>query len=154
TLNIHGEPGSGRSLSGTLRVPVVKVDSVLSELRKLGRVLNESQSSTDVTSQYTDLFARLNNARNTEQRLLTLLRRRTGNLKDVVEVEREISCVRQTIEQMEAQQKGMNNKVELASIQLQLSEEYHAQLQPSAPDTRTQLRNALVEGIDSARQNG
>jgi hypothetical protein len=115
--------------------------------------MEESQNSSDVTSQYTDLVARLNNARTSEQRLLALLRERTGNLKDVVEVEREISSVRERIEQMEAQQKGVNNKVDYASIQLQLSEEYHAQLQPPAPDTQTQLRNAFVDGLRSAKQD-
>jgi len=152
-LNARGEAGSARSLSAMLRIPVAQVDSVMAELKKLGRVMDESQNSSEITSQYVDLVARINNARNSEQRLLGLLRERAGNLKDVVEMEREISSVRENIERMEAQQKDLNGKVQFASIQLEISEEYRAELTPpTAPSTKTQLRNAWVEGIQSAKQ--
>src|SRR5207253_2858120 len=101
------------------------------------------------TSQYVDLNARLSNARNSEQRLLDLLRGRAGDLKDVVQMEREIASVRESIERMEAQQKDLNNKVQFVTIQLELAEEYHAQLERPVPSTGTQLRNAAVDGVRS-----
>jgi hypothetical protein len=113
----------------------------------------ESQNSSDITGQYVDLGARLSNARNSEQRLLRLLKERAGNLKDVVEMEREISSVRENIERMEAQQKDLNNKVQFATIHLELTEEYRAQLEPPAPSPGVQLRNALVDGIRSGAEN-
>jgi hypothetical protein len=122
----------------------------LNELRKLGQPKEESQNSADVTGQYVDLVARLSNARNTEQRLLTLLRDRTGNLKDVVAAEGEIARVRESIERMEAERKNFDNKVQYATIQVELSEEYHAQLQETIPNTRTRMFNAAVEGYESA----
>jgi Domain of unknown function (DUF4349) len=134
-------------------LPANQLDFGLSELKKFGRLNEESQNSSDITAQYVDLTARLSNARNSEQRLLALLRDRTGNLKDVVEVEREISSVRESIERMEAQQKDLNNKVQFATIQLEIAEEYRAQLEPPAPTTGTQLRNALVDGIRSGAEN-
>ena len=94
-LTAQGEVGSGRTLSATLRLPSGRTETALVELRKLGKVREESQNSSDVTSQYVDLQARLTNARNTEQRLTDLLRERTGKLPEVVEVEREISRVRE-----------------------------------------------------------
>jgi Domain of unknown function (DUF4349) len=81
------------------------------------------------------------------------LRDRAGDLKDVVEMEREISSVRESIERMEAQQKDLNNKIQFVTIQLELSEEYHAELQPCAPSIGTQLRNAAVEGIGFLADN-
>jgi chromosome segregation ATPase len=129
------------------------VNTGLAELKKLGRLTDESQNSSDITAQYVDLTARLSNARNTEQRLLALLRERTGNLKDVVEVERELASVREGIERMEAQQKDLNNKVQYATIQLELAEEYRAQLAPPAPSAGAEVRNALVDGIRSAGEN-
>jgi hypothetical protein len=149
-LTVRGETGSGKSLSATLRLPSNQIDSGLTELRKLGKVLEESQGSSDVTSQYVDLQARLTNARNTEQRLLALQRERTDKLTDVVGVEREIARVREEIERMEAQRKDVFNKTQFATIQVELSEEYRAELQPSAPSAGTQLRNALIDGYHGA----
>ena len=152
-LTVHADTGAARSLSATLRLPADQGDSVLNQLKTLGRLIQETQNSSDVTSQYVDLSARLSNARNSEMRLLSLLRDRAGDLKDVVAMEREISSVRESIERMEAQQKDLNNKVQFVTIQLELSEEYHAELQPSVPSTETQLRNAAVEGIRSGAEN-
>jgi hypothetical protein len=152
-LAVRSDSGSARNLTATLRFPAGRSQDSLSQLKNLGSLLEESQSSSDITSQYVDLAARLSNARNSEQRLLALMRERTGTLKDVVEVEHEIASVRETIERMEAQLKDLNNKVEFVTIQLELSEQYHAELQPSAPSTRTELRNAAIDGIRSAGDN-
>ena len=149
-LTVRGETGSGKALSATLRLPASQIESGLVELRKLGKVLEESQTSSDVTSQYVDLQARLTNARNTEQRLLALQRERTDKLTDVVGVEREIARVREEIERMEAQRKDVFNKTQFATIQVELSEEYRAEIQPSAPSAGTQLHNALIDGYHAA----
>jgi hypothetical protein len=152
-LTLRSDAGSARGLSAKLRIPQNQANSAVNELKKLGRLVQEQQNSSDVTSQYVDLNARLTNARNSEQRLLGLLRDRAGNLKDVVEMEREIASVRESIERMEAQQKDLNNRVQYVTIQLELSEEYHAELTPPAPSTAAQLRNASIDGIRSAGEN-
>jgi hypothetical protein len=149
-LTLRADTGSAKGLTARLRIPATQADSALNELKKLGRLVQEQQNSSDITSQYVDLTARLSNARNSELRLLGLLRDRTGNLRDVVEMEREIASVRESIERMEAQQKDLNNRVQYVTIQLELSEEYHAELTPPAPSTTAQLRNASVDGVRSA----
>ena len=149
-MTVRGETGLGKYLSATLRLPSDRLDSGLTELRKLGKVLEESQGSSDVTSQYVDLQARLSNARSTEQRLLALQRERTDKLIDVVSVEREISRVREEIERMEAQRKDVFSKTQYATIIVEVSEEYRAEIQPSAPASGTQLRNALIDGYHGA----
>lgn len=110
-LKVGGSTGSGRSLTTTLRVPADQLDSSVTDLKTLGRVESESQNGQDVTSQYVDLQARLANARNTEQRLIDLLRQRTGKLSDVLEVEQEVARVRGEIEQMEAERKNMSTRL-------------------------------------------
>jgi len=152
-ITVRGESGSARVLSATLRLPSDQFDSGLSDLRKIGTVKLESQNSADVSSQYVDLRARLTNARNSESRLQTILKERTGKLSDVVDLEREISRVREDIERMEAQEKEISHQVQYASIQIEMSEEYHAQLVPSVPSAGTSLWNASVEGYHTAQDS-
>jgi len=149
-MAIRSNPGAAKSLVAVLRFPSNRLDAGLAELRKLGTVKEESQNTSDVTGQYTDLVARLTNARNTEQRMLALQRERTGKLPEVVEVEREIARIREEIERMEAEQKNLNNKVQYTAVHVDLTEEYHAQLEPSAPSAGTRLRNAAIEGYEFA----
>jgi anti-sigma factor RsiW len=145
-LTLNGSQGAGRSLNATLRVPAAELDSALADFRQLGRVENESQKGEDVTRQYADLVARLTNARNTEQRLTQILAQRTGKLSDVLDVERELSRVRGEIERMEAERRTTADQVAFATVQLNASEDYQAQLRLSPDSTLTRLRNAVVEG--------
>jgi len=149
-LTAGSQTGRARTLSVTYRVPVDQLDAVLAEIKKLGHVEQESQSGEEVTSQYVDLTARLSNARKTEQRLIEILAQRTGKLSDVLAVEEELSRVRGEIEGMEAELKSLQNRVSFATLQVELREEYKAELEITPPSMGTRLRNAVVEGYRSA----
>jgi Domain of unknown function (DUF4349) len=125
---------------------------VLGELKALGRVQNETQNGEEVTQQHADLMARLKNSREEEMRLQDILRNRTAKISDVLAVEQEIARVRGEIEQMEAEQKSLEHRVEYATVDLNLSEEYKAQLRTPAPSISTRFHNAWVKGIRSAQE--
>jgi Domain of unknown function (DUF4349)/Putative zinc-finger len=150
SLNASTPQGSARTLQASLRIPAPQLAQALSELKTLGRVENENQNGEEVTQQHADLVARLKNSRETEQRLQDVLRTRTGKVKEVLEVEQEIARVRGEIEQMEAEQKTLEHRVEFATIDLKLAEEYKAQLNTPAPSILMQLRNAAVNGFRNA----
>lgn len=149
-LNTTGQSDAGRTLTAALRVPASKLDAALVELRKLGRLDEEKQGGEEVSRQFVDLNARLNNARKTEKRLTELLTRRAAKLKDVLDVDRDLASTREEIERMEAQQRNMENQVEFASIDLKLHEEYKPALNLAPLAAGTRLRNALVDGYQSA----
>ncbi|MGH9791788.1 MAG: DUF4349 domain-containing protein [Candidatus Acidiferrales bacterium] len=134
-------------------MPADRLDPVPAEIKKLGRVTGESQSSDEVTSGYTDLVARLANARHTEQRLVEILRTRTGKVAGVLEVEREISDVREQIERMEAQRKTLENQVALSTVSLELREEFEKKIEVAPPTAGTLLWNALADGYAGAFQS-
>lgn len=146
SLNVSTAQGAARSIQASLRIPAAQLAAALAELKALGHVENETQNGEEVTQQHADLVARLKNSRETEQRLQAILQQRTGKISDVLEVEQEIARVRGEIEQMEAEQKALEHRVDFANIELKLSEEYKAQLDSPAPSASTQLHNASVNG--------
>jgi hypothetical protein len=148
-LSVNSPGGSARSLTATLRIPGNRLDAALNDLKGLGRVDKESQGGEEVTQEYIDLQARLTNSRHTEQRLIDILRERTGKLSDVLSVEMQISRVRGEIERMEAQRKGMKNQVDFATVTLNVSEEYKDEIKAVPPSTSTRFRNAAIEGYRS-----
>jgi anti-sigma factor RsiW len=145
-LNVSTPEGAARSLQGSLRIPAPQLPAALAELKSLGRVELEAQNGEEVTQQHADLVARLKNSRETEQRLQAILTQRTGKISDVLEVEQEIARVRGEIEQMEAEQKNLEHRVDFATIDLKLSEEYKAKLDSATPSISTQIHNAAVNG--------
>jgi hypothetical protein len=149
-LTASTQQNSARSLQASLRIPAAELSAVATELKSLGRVENETQNGEEVTQQHADLVARLKNSRETEQRLQAILLQRTGKISDVLAVEQEIARVRGEIEQMEVEQKSLEHRVDFATVDLRLAEEYKAQLNSPSPSISTRLHNALVAGYRAA----
>jgi anti-sigma factor RsiW len=149
-LNVNTPEGMPRSLHGSLRIPSAELGSTLAELKALGRVQNESQAGEEVTRQHADLVARLKNSRETEARLQAILQQRTGKIEDVLQVEEEIARVRGEIENMESDQLALEHRVVFATVDLQLSEEYKAQLNSPDSSAFTRMHNAFVAGMQNA----
>ncbi len=151
-LNVSTPENAPRGLQASLRIPVAELPSAVAGLKSLGRVENESQSGEEVTQQHTDLVARLKTSRDTEQRFLTILQQRTGNVSEVLQVEEGIARVRGDIERMEAEQKDLEHRVDFATVDLQLTEEYKAQLNSPAASISTRIHNAFVAGVQNASE--
>jgi len=96
-LNADKEQPSGFI---SIRVPADKFSDALSKLRSLAvKVTYETTNSQDVTEQYMDLKAQLSNYEATEAQYLELLKK-ADNVKDMLEVQRELSNVRGNIERV------------------------------------------------------
>lgn len=102
-------------------MPAARLGDALTTCRGLGAVTHESQSTEDVTEQYFDLEARLENARRLEARLLELLESKAASLTDVIEVEHELAAVRETIERFEGNLRLWSNQVAFSTIRMQLT---------------------------------
>jgi hypothetical protein len=151
-LTVSTPENAARGLQASLRIPASELSSAVADLKTLGRVENESQSGEEVTQQHTDLVARLKTSRETEERFRTILQQRTGNAVEVLQVEEGIARVRGDIERMEAEQKALEHRVDFAAVELQLSEEYKAQLNPPAASVSTRIHNSLVAGYRNAAE--
>jgi Domain of unknown function (DUF4349)/Putative zinc-finger len=146
-LDAKAQTGNARELSIALRIPTKQFDGFLADLRQLGHVEQESQSNEEVSAEYVDLQARLRSAQATERRLIELLGTRTGRLEDVLDVERELARVRGEIESMEGQSAVLVHRVSYASVEVELSEEYHEKLQSNS--TGMKLWNASITGVQN-----
>jgi len=105
----------------TIRIPADRFIAVIDEIACVGDVKSKDTSGEDVTEEYIDLTARLNNSERQEQRLLEILDM-ANNTKAVLEVEREIWRVRTEIERLTGRIKYLENRVELATISVSLYE--------------------------------
>src|SRR5207248_11553143 len=60
-----------------------------------------------------------------------------------------LPILREEIEKMEAERKSLMYRIDFATLNLTIREDYQAQLQISPDSTRTRIRNAAVEGYKS-----
>jgi len=149
-LTVESAANAPRSLTASLRIPASDLSHAISDLKTLGRVRKESQSGEDVSQQHADLAERLKTARATEERFRGILQQRTGNISDVLEVEESIARVRGEIESMEAEQTTLEHRVDFATIDLQLSEEYKEEIASTSAAFSLRFHNAFVAGYRNA----
>jgi hypothetical protein len=149
-LTVSTPENAPRSFEASLRVPATELSSAIGDIKTLGRVENESQTGEEVTQQHTDLAARLKTSRETEARFEAILVQRTGNVSEVLQVEEGIARVRGDIERMETEQTALEHRVDFATVEIQLSEEFKAQLNAPSASVSNRIHNAFVAGLRSA----
>src|SRR5438105_7945095 len=93
--------GQLRSANLEVKVPAERFDEALEGLAPIGKLESVNVNAEDVGEEFTDVTARMGNARRLESRLIHLLATRTGKLKDVLDVEQELARVREEIDRYE-----------------------------------------------------
>jgi len=111
-------------LSGQVIVKVLpeNLDRFLQKIRGLGELKNQTLGTEDVTKAYFDTDARLKNARVMEQRLIEMLKTKTGKVSDLLQVEKELGRVREEIEKMQGELKYWDSQVQFATVTISLAE--------------------------------
>src|SRR5947199_3213842 len=142
---------SQKQANGKLRGQVIvkilpeNLDRFLQKIRGLGELKNQTLGTEDVTKAYFDTDARLKNAHVMEQRLIDMLKTKTGKVADLLQVEKELARVREEIEKMQGELKYWDSQVQFATVTISLAEkdmeepaafllEERAQLALYAPD--------------------
>jgi len=111
-------------MSGTVEVKIPASDhgGALEAIGKLGELQDMHETSQDVTEEYVDLQARLDNSIRLEQRILGLLAESTGTIDDVLHVEKELAAVREDIERLEGRKRYLDSRISLSTITVDLHE--------------------------------
>jgi len=123
--------GQGGSAQLVVRIPAERLTATLEDIKDLGEVEEVSITATDVTAQTQDLEARIQALRASVGRLLELLASATSTT-DVIAIETALSERQSDLESLEAQQRGLSDQVDLATVSVGFGSEEAAP--PDDPD--------------------
>jgi uncharacterized coiled-coil protein SlyX len=145
----------GENITGRwrLRIPVAKFDAFLAAASKLGVVENRTQTTQDVTEQFVDLEAQIANKKKLEERIVKLLEDTAAQLKDVIEVERELARVRGEVEQMEGRLRYLTNRTDLASVSITARVEKNY-VPEAAPELEKRMQTAWEGSLEKLKTFG
>lgn len=120
----NSEKQANGKLRGEIVVKVLpdNLDRFLGKLRGIGELKNQALTTEDVTKAYFDTESRLKNARLMEQRLIEILKTKSKDVADLLEVEKELGRVREQIETMQGELKFMDSQVAFATVTITLAE--------------------------------
>jgi hypothetical protein len=110
-----------------LRIPAKRFDDAMVALRAIGVVQAQSITGKDVTAQYIDLKARLENAIGQRTVLRNLMAQAT-TIQETITVQNRLSQVELEVEQIQGQLNVIDDQVAEATVRVELHEEDAAQL--------------------------
>ena len=102
-----------------IRVPTTTFQKTIDSISKHVEYYDTKRiSSKDVTEEFIDLEARLKAKRTLEKRYLELLSK-AKTVKEILEIERELSSIREAIEAKQGRLKYLENKVSLSTLNIE-----------------------------------
>lgn len=103
----------------TVRVPSQNFDVFIKSISEGVSYFERKEiSAADVTEQYIDLDSRLKNKRKLEARYLEILQKAT-KISEILEIEKQISIIRQEIEAKEGQLKYLESRISESTITIE-----------------------------------
>jgi hypothetical protein len=147
--DLKGENPTGMVV---MRVPAIRFDSAMKQIRALGDVINESSSGQDVTAQVADIGARIKVLKAEEESYITMLRaaRRVG---EMLEIKERLSGVRQEIESLTAQVLSLKDLASLSTITATFEEKTKKRVEIDEPKGGfEETWNTAVNGLQSGLQ--
>ncbi len=151
--NVGGESGEQRTGSWKVRVPVEKYEAFMAGAQRLGELQTINSSSQDVTAEFYDVAARIKNKQVEEARLQDLLRRATGKLSEVLQVEKELSRVRGEIEQLQGRIRVLSDLSSLTTVTISMRE-IKDYVPPAPPTFATEIARQFSGSIGVMKSVG
>ena len=103
-----------------IRVPAEMFDEGVGTIKSMGVVKSESVEGKDVTEEYVDLEARLDNFKATEEQYLEIMKQ-AKDVEDILNVQEYLSDIREVIERTEGRMKYLRESASMSTITIYLA---------------------------------
>jgi chemotaxis protein histidine kinase CheA len=103
----------------TVKVPSERLDEVVDTIGALGHVRRRTIEARDVTAEYLDLEARLQNAQATRDQLRALLQK-AANVEETLRVQTELSRVQEMIERLQGRLNYLKTRSALSEVRVEV----------------------------------
>ena len=135
----------------TIKVPAEKFEGSFQTIIGMGKLINQSSNSNDITSQYRDIEARVTNLKVQEKNLQNIMTRAT-TVEDTLKVEIELNRVRTEIDIMTGNLKNWDQLVEYSTIYINMTEVKEAELEKvDVPGVWQNAKDGFVSTINTIR---
>lgn len=105
----------------TIRIPKENLTDFLETVSDACNVIRRNDDLRDVTLSYVDIESRRDTLRTEQERLLSFLEK-AETVEEIIALEERLSNVRYQLESMEAQLRTIDNQVDFATVNLDVSE--------------------------------
>ncbi|MEA4847528.1 MAG: DUF4349 domain-containing protein [Clostridiaceae bacterium] len=105
----------------TVRVPEAQFEDIFNDIKGMGKLVSENMSGSDITAEYRDTSARVDNLKIQEQSLQQLMIK-AKTVDEILKIESELNRVRTDIDINSGNLKRWDNLVQLSTISIYMRE--------------------------------
>jgi len=105
----------------TVRVPETRFEDIFNNIKGMGELVSENMSGSDITAEYRDTTARVDNLKIQEQSLQQLMAK-AKTVDEILKIESELNRVRTDIDINTGNLKRWDNLVQLSTIHIYMRE--------------------------------
>ena len=135
----------------TIKIPAEKFEGSFQTIIGMGKLVNQSSNSSDVTLQYKDIEARVANLKVQEKHLQEIMTKAT-TVADTLKVEVELNRVRTEIDIMTGNLKNWDQLVEYSTIYISMTEVKEAELEKvDVPGVWQNAQQGFIKTINNIR---
>ena len=129
------------------RIPADMLDTFMDAVEQGANVTNKTESTQDVTLQYSDVESRKKSLTIEQERIWDLLEK-ADSLESILSLEERLSDIRYELESLESQLRLYDNQVDYSTVTLNISEV--TSFTPTAPETIGQrIKKGFSENLES-----
>ena len=131
----------------TVRVPSDKLDIFITQIEEQGNITNKSETTQDVTLQYSDIESRKKSLAIEQDRIWALLEK-ADTLEAVIALEARLSEIRYQLESFESQLRTYDNQVDYSTVYISISEV--KVFTPTTPDSvMTRIQKGFTRNLNN-----
>lgn len=136
----------------TIRIPQMEFQGVMRTLDEFGQITDQNMTAEDITHQYRDMANEVANLEVREAKLREIMEK-AEEIKDVLQVESELSRVRGQINQLKGTLIQWDQLVSLSRITINLYEveSLEVHIEPIDNSLTTRIREAFIHSINNLR---
>lgn len=133
----------------TVRVPEAKFEGIYNNIKGMGELVSENMSGSDITSEYRDTTARMDNLKIQEQSLQQLMAK-ANTVDEILKIESELNRVRTDIDINSGNLKRWDNLVQLSTIYIYMRELKPEELKSvDVPGTWEKAYQGFIKAINN-----
>ncbi|MEK6981498.1 MAG: DUF4349 domain-containing protein, partial [Candidatus Micrarchaeota archaeon] len=148
TDNSYTETENEKYYYTTVKIDTNKFDSFSKDLGSVGTIKSLSSNSQDITTQYIDVSAKLDNLNATRTRVLALYNK-TDNISEILQLEQELNRLQYEIDSTTQQKLYYERQSAKATMNIRLFETLPV-VNTSVIDPLSQIVNVFLGGLTTA----
>lgn len=145
TREAHQNENSGRLI---IMIPAEQLDTFTTSLKSLGKVINSTRNSEDVTDSYFDTQIRIKNLEAEIETMRNLLQKQGWKVSEILEIEREIRRLTDELESLKGYLTNLDRQITYSEVQIRFEKSQIALDNANQSDLGYKLKLALRNGLN------